>query len=630
MPLPLHRRTIAVLSCFIPCFVHAQTQYSQPAGAARVSQLDEIVVSASRQAEPLAKVRGDVSVINREELQRAGADSVAQILSRHHGIQAAASGGPQSQTSVYLRGANAQHTLVLIDGVRMNSSIQGGFNWPALDPAIIERIEIVRGAASSLYGSDALGGVINIITRRDGKDRPLEAWMNVGLGSQSTFKSSAGVSGAQEGWDYNLSTSLSDSDGFSATNADSFSHHPDSDGYSQHGFSGSVGRTWRDGHRIGFTAYNNYLNADEDGGLFADPAYSVTRQQGYTVSSTDTVNNSWTSTLRFGLTKESLDNRTWNSNYSSLQRSYLWQNDLTLKPGQQISTVLERLEERAVHSYGYSQDKRDTNSVGLIYRGDFGPQHVQANLRNDNITGYDDQASGGVSYDLDFTPNWSAGVSANTGFRAPTFSDLYYPREQYYWDGLPSGSFQGNPDLKPERSRNLEARLTWKTDDTRVGAVIFQNKVRDLINGYVCDSNFDCTAMNTDRATIRGLTLMAEHSWDNTTLRASADFLSPKDDETGNVLVRRARQVYRFNAEQRFDAVTMGAEWQFTGHRYDDIDNNRRLGGYGLLNFTASYALNRHATVQVRWDNALDKHYVNTYGFNTPGSTVFVNLALRM
>src|SRR3546814_8321324 len=150
----------------------------------------------------------------KEDLQKEGQNSVAEILAKQPGIQLYSNGGPQTQTGVMLRGNEPRHTLVLIDGIRVNSLISGATNWNAIDPAMIERIEVIRGAASSLYGSDAIGGVVNIVTKKTGEDRPLSAGGDFGYGTYDTFKSSAGISGAQDGWDYALSSSLDESRGF--------------------------------------------------------------------------------------------------------------------------------------------------------------------------------------------------------------------------------------------------------------------------------------------------------------------------------------------------------------------------------------------------------------------------------
>ncbi|MEO6959024.1 MAG: TonB-dependent receptor plug domain-containing protein, partial [Burkholderiaceae bacterium] len=318
-----------------------------------VPQLDHVIVTASRTAQLESNVLGDVTVIDNKELQQAGQSSIGEILARHHGVQFYNSGGPQTVTGVYLRGAGSGQTLVMVDGIRINSSTQGGANWNAIDPATIDHIEIIRGAASSLYGSDALGGVINIITRKSEENRAASAWGNMGYGSYGTFKSSLGFSGAAQGWDYGLSSSLAQSSGFNASNRDNPNFNSDLDGYSQHALSGSLGYSWASGHRVGVTAMNNFTNGDYDAGDL-HPAYSITRQQAYALTSTDDFTNFWQSMWRFGLSKEYVEDRAYHTRYSSLQRSYTWQNNLKFTQDQHLSIVLERLEERPEYSPGFS------------------------------------------------------------------------------------------------------------------------------------------------------------------------------------------------------------------------------------------------------------------------------------
>lgn len=594
--------------CLAPAFSHAQ---------AAVSQLDDIVVTPSRMAQTQSTALGDVTVIGRDELSQAGQDSLAQVLSRHQGIQIFDQGGPQSPTSLFLRGTNANQTLVLVDGIRINSSGGGYVNWNVLDPAMIERVEILRGAASSLYGSDAIGGVINIITRQGEGDRPLRAYGNFGLGTYGTVKSNAGVSGAQGGWNYAFSAGFASSDGYSATNrqAPFGAHHPDSDGYDQHSFSGSLGYRWKPGHHVNLTAYNSYINGDYDNGEFSHPLYAITRQQAYTLSSTDQITDRWQSVLRFGLAKEMGDDRDpyFSSTYGSLQRSYSWQNNLQLNDQQSLSLIMERLEERALGTTAFQQDRRNTNSANLIWRGHFNRHHLQASVRNDNISGYGNQATGSLAYDYDFAPGWKAGVAANTGFKAPTMTELYGPA---FW-----GS---NPDLEPEKSRNIEASLRYTSTQYEFGVTAFRNKVRQLI------AYSDGMNQNVDSATMQGVTLTASRHWGNTSIHTGVDFLDARDDETGLRLPRRAKQVYRIGVDHQIGQLALGGQYRFVGHRYDELSNRTRLGGYGLLDLTASYTFTPKVAVQVRWNNVFDKNYANAYGYNMPGSNVFVNLAVKM
>lgn len=623
-------RALVAAACALPLAATAQT-------ATQIPQLEHVVVTPSRTAQLEKEVLGDVTVIDSKELQQAGQSSIAEVLSRHHGIETYNSGGPQTVTGVFLRGTKPNQSLVLVDGLRINGLTNGGVNWNTIDPATIERIEIVRGAASSLYGSDALGGVINIITKKSGEDRPLSAFGNIGLGSYGTFKSSVGLSGASNGWDYGISASLADSEGFNAINSPNTSK--DKDGYTQRALSASLGYRWMPGHHIGLTTYNGYNHGDTDAyAASLDPAYAVTRQQIHSITSTDDITDYWQSVLRFGLTRESMENvdRSSANTIASLQRMYTWQNNLKLAPNQSVSVVLERREERLAGNAGYDASARNTNAAGLIYRGGFGAHHVQASVRNDNISGYGNETTGGLAYDYDINDQWRIGVAGNTGFKAPTFDDLYFPALY-----SPFYNYESNPNLKPEKSRNIEANLRYQTETTKLGMVVYQNKINDLINGNACKAYdaFGFCALNSpaniDAATIRGVTLTGEQRFGATTVRASFDFSNPKNDANGNQLNRRARQVYRLNADHRINHWVLGGEYLFVGKRYDDDANKNSLGGYGLVNLTANYEFTKNLAVQVRWNNVLNKDYTTALYFapdryNTAGSNVFVNLAWRM
>ncbi|HBJ68103.1 TonB-dependent receptor [Alcaligenes sp. DN25] len=615
------RPLMVALAGALPLIATAQT--------APVAKLDQIVVTPSRMAQPLKNVVGDVTVIDQETLQKAGQSSVAEILQRQPGVEIYTEGGPQTVSGVYLRGTNPQHTRVMIDGMRINSSTSGSVNWQALDPALIERIEIVRGAGSSLYGADAIGGVINIITKKGGGDRALSAWGNVGIGSQDTFKASAGFSGASQGWDYSLASSYGTSDGFNATNplAGIYTYNPDKNGYTQHGLSGSLGYEWAQGQHLGLTAINSYMDGQFDNGTFTSRTPSTqTRQQAYGLTSTNKLTELWTSRLSASLSKETVENRAYAARYSTLQRQYSWQNDLMFAQGHTVSLLAERLEERMTHTSVHNNDQRNTNAFALIYRGDINQHHLQASVRNDNISGYGHKVTGGLGYDLDVTNNWTVGLAANTGFRAPTFADLYTPYAAYT-----VGSFSGNPNLKPEKSRNVEGHIRYTDDTTELGLVVYQNRINDLINTYACDANFDCTTTNTEKARITGLTLTAMTQLGDTTLSASADFTNPKDRNTDKQLVRRAKQNYKVAVEQKFGALKTGAEYLFASHRFANSDNTERLGSYGLLNLTASYPLTSSLEAQLRWNNVLDKDYtLARLGYNNAGSSVFLNFAWRM
>ncbi|MGB7482098.1 MAG: TonB-dependent receptor [Castellaniella sp.] len=613
-------RRLAAVCCLFP--LAATAQHTTAPGTA-VPTLRDIVVTASRSPEPLADVVGDVTVIGQDQLTEARGDSMVEIIGRAPGVQFTSNGGPQTVTSLFLRGTNSAHTLVLIDGMRINGSTAGSVHFPALDPAMVERIEILRGAASSLYGSDAIGGVINIITKKGGQDRPLSAWANVGYGTYETAKSSLGLSGAAQGWDYSLSTSAASSKGFDALrrrkadNKAIVGYYPDKDGYRSHAVSGTLGYRWAEGHRIGLTAYNGYTDGDYDNEYTPYPnTHAIYRQQAYSLTSTDIITDWWESDLRFGFSKDSYDNRgSFPSVTNSLTRQHTWINTFKPVKDHQIALLLERQEMRVQSSTAYDRTSRNTNAAGLIYKGRIDRLHTQASIRNDNYTDYGNQVTGSLGLNLDLTDTWQIGIAGNTGFHAPTFNDMYYPD-------------LGNLDLEPEKSRNIEAHVAYTSERTHVRLAVFQNKIRDLM---VADGFWKM--QNVNQATIRGLTLTGEHDFGNTTLRASADLMDPRNDDPKpgeeSQLPQRARQVFHLSAEHRIQALKIGAEYQYTGNRID-ASTKSRLGGYSLVNLTAAYDFSKSLGVQVRWNNVLDKDYVLVDGYNTPGSNVFVNLSWRM
>lgn len=615
----------ALLACLFP--LSALAQNDQP-----VSELDNIVVTASRIAQLESEVIGDVSVIDRATIEKAGQSSVAELLSREHGIQISNNGGPQTPTSIFMRGTNSRHVLVLIDGVRINSSVQGGANFNAIDPALIERIEILRGAASSLYGADAIGGVINIITRKGGGDRPLQLWGSIGAGTYGTFKSSVGLQGASNGWDYNLAGALNNSDGFNSTRSTKAQpNNPDKDGYDSHSFNGRLGYEWRAGHRLDFTAYNAYINGDFD--AFTDPTYAQentqTRQQIYSISSSNQLTRYWHSKLSAELSKETVAIPVFGSQYSSLQRHYSWQNDFSITSAQSVSLLAERLEERITHTGTYADTQRNTNAFGLIYRADLGIHHLQASVRNDNTSSYGNRTTGSLAYNLDISQHINAGIAANTGFRAPTFTDMYYVDA--------GGMSNGNPDLKPEKSRNIEAHISYQNGGSEIKLVAYQNKIRNLIVARN-PVDYDFSPINLDKATIRGITLTASHQFEEAYLWASADVMTPRNDTPnaatdGKLLPRRAKQQFMLGGQYHInETMQVGAEYQFTGKRYDTINNtdSSRMGGFSLVNLTAEYAFNKQLTGLVRWNNIFNKDYELAKGYNTPGSNLFFNLQWRM
>lgn len=618
---PLH---LALSAALLPLCAVAQES------ASNVTTLEPIVVTASRIAEPLSNVVGDVTVISNEQLQRETSPSLTNLFARTPGLQVYDSGGPQTVSGVFVRGASTTQTSVMVNGLRINNSLDGSIAWNTLNPAIFDHVEIVRGSASGLYGSSAMGGVINLVTTptQDGP-REMKFTANLGGGSHGTFRTNASISGATENVDYFLAGSYANSDGFNATNKDNIYYNKDKDGYEQANIIGSLGYRWAEGQHIGVTFFNAYNKGDYDANEYPNGLYNTYQQQAYAITSTNQVTDWWTSTLRFGFVKNSYYTPPYTSISSygpytaneyktrTNSRQYSWQNDFTVAEGQTISLVYEHTHDFLDSTSGFAQKSRHTNAVAAIYRGDFNRHHIQANLRRDNISDFDGRTTGGLNYTFDVTPSLEVGAGFNTGFRVPTFLDMYYP-------------YGSNPDLQPEKSTSVEANLRYHTNTTNIGLTVFQTRYRNFI-----DSDQNYVRQNFDKAVIRGVTLEASHRFGNTTVTAGADFLNPKDKSDGvndgNTLPRRAKQVYRASIQHDFERVSLGADYLFVGHRYNDAANTKatRLGGYGLVNLRADYAASKNFHIQARVNNVFNKSYEPVYGYNGQGTNFFLNLSYQ-
>lgn len=639
------RRCAGLFACLAPIWAAAQENPGNPGAQAPIPQLDTVVVTATRTAQPLKDVLGDVSVVDRETLESAGQSSLAEVLSRTHGIEYANNGGPQTVTSLFMRGANSNQTLVLVDGQRINNATNGLAALNAIPVDSIDHVEIVRGAASSLYGADALGGVINIITRRDA-DRPLSAYASVGGGTYGTSSYSAGLSGAAQGWTYSLSSGYRQSHGFDATNDKNFLHNPDRDTYYENNVAGSLGYEWKRGQTLTAQFYETHLNGGYDNGTPYFNDRSIQDLQGYSLTSTNRLTDIWTSTLRVGSTVDR--NRSENapgdlnafnppdgkSTFRTRQNQYLWQNDLQLAPGQKVTLAYEHVDQRVEGDIGnfndfpvtfgdYTETRRHVNSFTGVYLGDFGAHHVQASVRNDDNSQFGNHTTGGLTYGYDITRRIRATVGASTGFRAPDFNELYWPND---------GGFVGNPDLKPETSRNIEAGLRYLDDDSELGVTYYRNKVKNLIVNHAVDPDNPFSVFqpyNVSHALLEGVSFTGMRKFGDTRVRASLDLSDPRNTDEDTRLPQRARKVLRLSGDHRFGDLLLGAEMYASGDRIDALTGDR-LGGYTLFNLLAAYDVTRNVQVQVRWNNVLDKEYTLVKGYNTPGSNAFVNLTWRM
>jgi len=605
------RHLAAAVAAALPLVALAQ--------AADPATLPPVVVTAARSPQQVADLLADLTVIGPAEIQRSGVQSLPELLQRQPGVEITMNGGPGSTSGAFIRGANAGQTLVLVDGLRVGSSSTGATSLEAIPLDQIERIEILRGPASSLYGADAIGGVIQVFTRRaDGGAWAVNA--SAGYGTYETRSANGGIRGSMGPITFNAQIGGTRSDGFNAiVNPANFSYNGDRDGYSTQNASANAVMTWAKDQEVALQYFYNRLNNQYDGGPDFDDR-TITTLEAWSVASRNRITDWWSSILTVGSGSDDSVSQTGFGDYpfKTTQRQYTWQSDFTLPVGA-LGAIVERREEHLATDQGFAVTDRDTNSFTGVYRLRHGPLAFQGNLRYDHSNQYGGETTGGVAVGYQIDPAWRVTAGYSTGFKPPSFNDLYYP-------------FFSNPDLSPEKARNAEAGVYWtsKAGELRweARAVGYYNRVDDLIV-FACDADFNCLPQNVEKATLTGVTLGLDGTWRDTRVKASLDLQDPENDRTGNLLPRRARQHGALQVLQQAGPVQVGVEYVASSARYDDVANLVRMGGYGIVNVTLEWPVTKGWTLFARGNNVFDKNYELAADFSTGGAQFFAGVRFQ-
>lgn len=596
-------RALATAAALGTLAAHAQPASSQTATPA----LPETVVTATRTPTRADEVIADVVVIDRAQIEQMANRTLTEILARTAGVQVSANGGAGKASSVFIRGSEARHTILLIDGVRYGSATLGTPVWDNIPVDMIDHIEVVKGPASALYGSDGVGGVVQVFMRKgEPGETSFRPRVSTTIGSNDYRQATAGFTGSSGAFTYALDVQRTRENSFSATNSKvAFgNYNADRDPFNQDAanlsFGYQISPDWKIDAGMLYANANNYYDDGPNRNT-----YGKARTQTQYLGVQGKVTSNWTTQFRVSrgvdLTRaivaapSSLPGL-----FQTSQDQYTWQNDIVTP----IGTVVAGLERRVQSldsSTRYTVTDRTIDSAFVGLNGSAGAHSWQFNARRDDNSQFGDNDTWFAGYGYKISPNWRVNVSHGTSFVAPSFNQLYFPNF-------------GNPDLKPEEGKNTDLGVTWTEGAHTVKLVAFDNKIRGFITNTTKPENVP-------RARIKGWTLAYDGAFDALGVHASYDNLDPRNELTGKMLPRRARDQVSLALDYTAGAWKFGGSALYVSRRYDDAANTfaTRLGNYATIDVFAEYKLTPEWTLQGRIANLNNATYETAYGYNQRG-----------
>ena len=596
----------------------------------------DVFVTATRTPVSKKNVIADITVISEEEIKLAGSSSLPELLQRQPGIEISNNGGQGKVSTLFLRGASSTHSVILLDGIRIDSATAGLTAIENIPLSQIEKIEIVRGPASSLYGQDAIGGVIQIFTKKGLNG--FKPYISFGYGKYNTSIAQGGIRGGDDTTSYAINLSSQNSRGFSAfepnTNpaATANIYNLDKDGYRNKSVSASLSHKINEKLDINFQYFlsqgknkydNRYANYDPN-----IDWKNTQDQESLSGTFNSQLTNYWKSSFRVGLGIDdyvekqrsiSYVTREVDNVYKTIQNQITWQNDILLPLGSLV-LLYDKLDQKInVTDTSYSKKDRQNDAYMIGYNLNQANHNFQANVRKDFNSVYRDATTGNIGYSYALNSNWSIASSFGTAFRSPTFNYLY------------AGS-SANPDLQPEKSKNIEAQLKYQSDAEFFSFVTFKNKITDFI---ISDSTTNFRPYNINTAEIYGATVSSSHFMSHFQVKSSFTVQSPMNESADKYLPRRSNFFGTVGLNYFIQNWNLGFEATGSGNRYNDAANLFNIPGYIKTNLFADYQITKNLTMNARVDNVLGKNYTYAYegnpttdGFRyqTPSQSFFISL----
>jgi vitamin B12 transporter len=619
LPLSSPFRASALALTALSCVLHSSQGTAQSVQSVTGRPDDVIVVTGARSPQRADQALADVTVIDRAALDAATGRSLTEVLANHAGIQAWSTGGLGKSAAVSIRGLESRHTLLLIDGVRYGSATLGTPSWENLPLDAIERIEVVRGPLSGLYGTDAVGGVVQIFLRRG-----REGWWPdavAGIGSAGYGQAGAGLRFGQGAWDGALRLQHQRNKGFSASNArlPFGNFNEDKDGFSQSSVQAQLGlklAAWR--------AEASLLKSSGRTGFDDGPgvdARSAVRTQLAALNLAGPVMPAWRTTLRVARSVDESQTLATASpftdlgTYGTTQDQLSWENQVSTPLGQ-VLALAERVNQKVEKpAAAYEVSSRQLTGLGMGLNGAAGVHSWQVNARRDSNSQFGSRTTGTAAYGMDLVPGLRASVSWGTSFVVPSFNQLYFP------------SF-GNPLLQPEEGRQQEVSLRWTRAGTHSQTSARVSYSEHRIHGYISSG---AQPTNIPRTRVDGISAQLDTRFGAWTFDGALDVLNPVNDTQGSanfgkLLPRRAQELARVGVNWQQGAYQLGGQLNAAGIRFEDAANTQALAGYATLDLRADWQVAREWSLGFKLNNVGNQRYETALGYNQPGREAYLTL----
>ncbi len=581
-------------------------------------ELPNMVVTATRTEVAKNQLAAAATVYTRKDIERLQVQTLPDLLRGTSGIDMTQQGGYGKIASVFMRGTNPDQLLVLIDGIKAGSVTTGTTPFEFIPIDQIERVEIIKGPQSSLYGSEAMGGVIQIFTRKGNMQEKPSISVDAGGGSYNTYRAAGTVSGKRKNTWYTLGSSGFGSHGFNARQPIPGPYgfdQPDNDGYDNAAVNFRVGHRFDNNAEVEAFFMRTQGHTDYDGS-YQDKTDFVNQVAG-TSASMDIMDN-WRSTLRLGQSQDDNDqyapDGVFSSTFNSTRWNASWLNQFDLSDEHQLIAGADYRLDEVDSTENYTENSRYDVGVFTELHSQLWDDHfVNASVRYDHNQAFGDAVTGNIGWRY----NWDYGISmlANFGnaFKAPSFNDLYFPD-------------YGNPNLKAEESTSVEVGLVGNHDWVQWEIRAYHTDIDNLITPVMDPITFNFSAENIGKAQIDGIETEIGAQWLGWNGKLTMNLLSPENRETNKRLPRRAEQTLAFDLSRTFGSFDVGANVLAQGDRFDNTQNTIKVAGYVTVDLRAAYHLNKNWMLSAKLNNLLDKNYQTVDTYNMPDRNFFVSV----